>query len=216
MYAGMDASGTPDFDFISAGNNPYVISILAVENREALQSIHAEIRRRHRIGANTEFHGHTMLEKVLADLLAEVHALNGRFGILMIDKELTRHVVDTSSLPSDMEIAIQARLLLLEKFLTHSPLALLDSDEDILGKLPQDAFKTEVKRLHRTLWPKTRLKMHVRDSKESELIQTADVSAYAFAHWARGSIKTQDLRDVVQRIREDNQNIVMGPMAWEV
>ncbi len=215
MYAGLDASGTPDLQGTERRHNPYVVAVAAITDMEAFEMRMANLRTNQGMAIREEFHAHQMIEERQIAVI-QVASISGlRIGALIIDKPQTREFRGEVDLPSPSDLEVTARLALLETFFANYPLKLLQSDEDIKGDLRQNQFKTEVKRLHRTNWPEAKFKIQYRKSSGSDLVQLADVLAYGLAHLARGAVRLEELRIILERLSSDTKNIIMGPMAWD-
>lgn len=215
MYAGMDASGTPDLQGTERKHNPYVLVVAAVDDKEVLERVMADLRTRQGMAAGAEFHAHQMIEERQIAVVKDVMTLELRVGALIIDKPFTREIRGTNDLPSSPEFEVQSRLSLLELFFARYTLRLLQCDEDIKGRARMNQFKTQVKRLHRAKWPGTSLKLQYRKSISSDLVQIADVLAYGLAHLSRQTILLSEWSRLLEEIRNDERNVILGPMAWD-
>jgi hypothetical protein len=108
-----------------------------------------------------------------------------------------------------------AALALAEPFISRYLIAELLCDEDIRGKERQQGFITGIKRLQRSVWPEARIRVQFRPSNKSDLIQLADMVAYALGIQARGTLRSNGLRRLVDAIRTSETNLITGPEAWK-
>lgn len=77
-------------------------------------------------------------------------------------------------------------------------------------------FETAASRIHRLAWPSTRLKVRHKSSKNSDLIQLADIVAYGLSRLLRERVEDNALKQKLKALRDDARNIVTGPMLWDV
>jgi len=215
LDAGWDCSGTPDLLSIEKGQNPYVVAIVGVADANQLTAPLAALRQRFGMARDAEFHGHGMSEEMQAAVLQCGIDLGMVAGALLIDKAVTLQTYPIAELPSAVEFQVEAALHLLNRFCTLYALRELRCDEDIRGRDRQQAFITEVKRLHRALWEGTRLRVQFFPSQKSNLIQLADVVAYTLGCRERGTIHEPELRRLVRTLRENEANLIEGPKSWE-
>jgi hypothetical protein len=216
LYAGLDRSGTPDLKSTQAGSPLYVVCLAAVEDMEAFGRRMSETRFRFGMGMRAEFHGHQTSDRMQAAVIEEALAVGLRVGVLVVDKEATRQQLEPATLPSPADFQLHTAVALLEQFLSRYALEGLWCDEDIRGKARQQEFVTAVKRLHRANWPERHLKVRHRPSDSSDLIQLADVVAYGLHSLSRGAELRPELKPCLEAIWADAQNVILGPMAWNV
>jgi len=216
FHAGLDRSGTPHLTSAQASNNLYVVCLAAVMDRDGVGSSLGALRPQFGMSSRAEFRGHQSSERMQVAVLAAAMDAGLRVGALLIDKEATRRQSETTDLPAPADFQILAAVALLEQFIPRYSLQALWCDEDIKGKERQKEFVTAVKRLHRANWPEMHLKVRHSASDSSDLVQLADVTAYGLSRLSRAEVASSELTYCLEAIREDPQNVIIGPMAWEV
>jgi hypothetical protein len=215
LYAGLDRSGTANLAEAHAHRNFYVVCLVAVEDREALRYALAEVRQQFGMKASDEFSGHDIGDKVQLEFLKAAHSVGLRVGALIIDKAATNHIHGGANLPSTAEFQLLTSWVLLKRFFALHTVAGLWCDEDIKGKERQQEFTTEVKRIYRTYQPGKRVHVRHIASEAIDLIQVADIVGYGLARVARGGVIQPEIRKILEGMRKETGNVIMGPMAWE-
>jgi len=216
LYAGLDRSGTADLTETRSHQNYYVVCLAAVEDRDALSQALAELRQQLGMKSNYEFRGHDIGDNVQADFLRTVQTIGLYIGALIIDKAATRRMDTTAVLPSTNDFQVLTSKRLLRRFFALYAVADLRCDEDIKGKIRQQEFTTEVKRLYRACQPGERIHVRHCPSESNDLIQVADIVGYGLSRMARGVEIQPRLRTHLEEIRQEARNIIIGPQAWEI
>lgn len=215
--AGFDCSGTPNLTGDDGKHDPYTLCVVALPAEDkrmtTLRNNLALVRFRYHMSAGQEFHAHNMSEEMRADVLEVALAQDLIVGALLIDKAATREKWGAVAFPSPAGFQVLAARAALEPFLRRYCLTRLFCDEDVRGRERQKRLTTEVLQIHRETWPNTKLKVRFIGSEQEPLIQVADVMAYGLACEVRGSIRAARLKRLVEGVREDLRNIVIGPVS---
>jgi len=185
----------------------YAPCIVAVQDAEIVNLPMADLRKQFGMAQDEEFHGHECSAEMLISILELVLEFQIRVGALLIDKS-------AGAIPPPPHFAAVSALRLLNDYLPGSCLNRLWCDEDIKGKKPQAAFKTQVARLHRQIHTNQSVKTSFRDSRKSNLIQIADVTVYSLA-WEVGKARVNPaLKKCLAKLRAKTSNLIMGPTKW--
>jgi len=215
LYAGLDRSGTADLAETRVHQNYYVVCLAAVEDREALRQVLADVRQHFAMNPRAEFSGHDVGDKVQLSFLRAAHSVGLYVGALVIDKEATRRIHEGTKLPSAVEFQLLTSWTLLRRFFALHTVAGLWCDEDIKGKERQQEFTTAVKRIYRAYQPGKRIQVRHVASESIDLIQVADMIGYGLARIARGGVIQPEIREVIEGMRKEPKNVITEPMAWE-
>jgi hypothetical protein len=207
-HAGLDWTATPSL------NEPFAYGpgVVAVPDGATFEAAFCEIHQRFGISGK-EIKGHNSSIEVLDAVLQVLIDTQAKVGVLLLDKSrlLTN---PNAKLPSPAVLRHQMACVLLEQFLASHPLAILYCDEDIRGQKEQQAFKTEILRCKRALQPYSKMKISMRPSHKSVLIQAADVLAYVYSRELRGALAPQ-LRRKLDSLRADTNNLFLTVTDWE-
>ncbi len=203
FYAGGDWSGRPESDDL------LVFCVAALGDLEAWNETCRDLRQRFGMAQEQEFHGHEMRPEQMLELLSAARRLDMRVGALLIDNAPVSGEVRTALQHAPLALALLRRLLPL------CPLQKLWYDEEIKGKKAEQAFNTEVQRIQRMVHADTKISAKARRSHTSNLVQLADVIAYALAKQARRTLKHSLLEQYLRELRADERNLIIGPMRWE-
>lgn len=215
LYAGLDWSGTPNLKGMDSRHDPYVVVVAGVEDVERFTQAMRGLRFGFGMKAEAEFHAHNMPEEHSVQVVEAAQEAGLAVGALLVDKALTRQTQDALALPSPPDLQALAALAVVEVFVRRYSLTELRFDEDIQGRKRQQEFVTAVKRIHRAVWPATRVKVQPLPSHKSDLIQLADVVAYLLGREARASLQTAQGVRLMQALREDARNTITKPKAWD-
>ena len=205
MYGGLDCSGTPD------GNMQiplYVPCIVAVPNAEKLSELFAELRRQFHMKQTEEFRGSKASGEKLAAVLNAGLQLDFCVGALMIDKTTSRIIPR----PKTAFVTLAAKRLL-GRFTPLEELNRLWCDDEDLEKSEELRFKKDVARMARERGNLS-LKVSIYPSHKSDLIQLADMTAYALS-WDARKRSEAAVKIALQAIRKNPRNIFIGPTGWE-
>lgn len=204
LCGGLDWSGTPD------GNMRiplYVPCIVAVQDDEKLSELFAELRQQFHMKQTEEFRGSKASSEKLAAVLNVGLQLDFRVAALMIDKTASP-IIPT---PKATFVTLAAKSLL-SRFAPLTELNRLWCDDEDLGKAEERRFKNNVVRMARERGNAS-LKVSIYPSHKSDLIQLADISAYALS-WDARKRSEAAVKTALQKIRKDPRNILMGPTGW--
>ncbi len=182
LYAGGDWSGKPD-----KRDEALIFCVVALSDKEAWTDSCRQLRHNLRMAQNAEFHGHEMKDDAhRLQLLQAGREAGMKIGALVLSKGARAEGNETPSYES-------AALELLNPFFARYALRDLWCDNEIQGKAAQKAFETELQRCHRAIHPNARFKARLRPSHTSDLIQLADVMAYALRTQSHGTLKDAPL-----------------------
>jgi hypothetical protein len=215
LYAGLDRSGNANLIETRPTQNYYVVCLAAVEDRDELKQTLTEVRRHFDMATNDEFRGHDIGENVQLEFLRAVQSIGLYVGALIVNKEATRHIHTDATLPSNTDFQSLTSRRMFRRFFAMYPVAGLWCDEDIKGKERQQEFTTDVKRIHRECWPGRRCSVRHCASASVDVIQVADVVGYGLSRLARGVVSQTELRKLLEGIKQETGNVIMGPLAWE-
>ena len=205
MFGGLDWSGTTDRN----SEIPlYVPCVVAVHDPEKLSELFAELRRKFGMRQNEEFRGSKATGEKLAAVLNIGLQLDFRVGALLIDKTASLVIPDTKA----AFVTLSARRLL-NHFMPRHALHRLWCDDEDLGKSEAHRFKNDLVRMARDYGVQN-LKVSIYPSHHSDLIQLADMTAYALS-WNARKRSEAEVQRALRAIQKNAGNIIMGPAKWE-
>lgn len=205
MYGGLDWSGTPD------RNNEiplYVPCVVAVREVEKVSELFATLRREFRMKQIEEFRGSKATGEKLAAVLNAGLQLEFHVGALLIDKTASSIIPGTKA----AFVTLSAKRLL-NQFMPHHALHRLWCDDEDLSKSEKHRFKNDTSRMGREYGVQT-LKVSIYPSHHSDLIQLADMTAYALS-WDARKRSEPEVERALREIRSNPCNMVIGPARWE-
>ena len=147
-------------------------------------------------------------EEKLAAVLNAGLQLDFCVGALMIDKTTSRIIPR----PKTAFVTLAAKRLL-GRFTPLEELNRLWCDDEDLGKSEELRFKKDVARMARER-VNLSLKVIIYPSQKSDLIQLADMTAYALS-WDARKRSEAAVKIALQAIRKNPRNIFIGPTGWE-
>ena len=198
LYAGADWSGKP-----YTPNEPFVFCIAALNDAEAWNDACLELRAKLRMPRDKEFHGHLMnSDAKRLEILQGAQQLDLRVGALIV---LPQTKTSERATLSHQSIALELADQFFPKLVTRD----LWCDTEIEGKPAQKAFETELHRCHRAIHPTVRFEARIRKSHTSNLIQLADVVAYALRRQAMNKIKDPASRQFLKRMASDANSLII-------
>ncbi len=205
MYGGLDWSGTTDRN----SEIPlYVPCVVAVHNADQLSELFAELRPKFGMKKDEEFRGSKATGEKLAAVLNVGLQLDFCVGALLIDKAASRVIPATKA-----AFVTLATERLLSQFMPHHALHRLWCDDEDLGKSEEHRFKNEVMRIAREHGTQ-KFKVSIYPSHKSDLIQLADMTAYALSWDARKRSEAK-VKNALQAVRKNPSNVIIGPTRWE-
>ncbi len=205
MYGGLDWSGTTDRN----SEIPlYVPCVVAVHDADQLSELFAELRPRFGMKKDEEFRGSKATGEKLAAVLNVGLQLDFCVGALLIDKAASHTIPATKA--AFISLATQR---LLSQFMPRHALHRLWCDDEDLGRKEELRFKSDVARMARECG-NPNLKVSVYPSHKSDLIQLADVTAYALS-WNARKRSEAEVKSALQAIRKSPSNTIIGPTRWE-
>lgn len=215
LLVGLDRSGTPDPRERKASQELYVVCFAAVEvTLEALRTDFSAPRQECGMAFDEEFRGRNCPEWVQDRLLEAAQKMNLRVAASIYEKVPATQGRLVARSAADFQA--EAALKLFARFVRDHQVSGLWCDEDIEGQKRQKAFETEASRIHRLAWPDTRLKVRHKSSKNSDLIQLADIVAYGLSRLLRERVEQAALKQRLKLLKSDPKNIIIGPMLWEM
>lgn len=213
LIAGLDRSGTPDPRERNASQELYVVCFAAVEvTLEELRVGFNALRQECGMALDQEFHGRSCPEWVQGRLLETARRMNLRVAASIYEKVPATQGQLVPGTAADFQA--DAALTLFANLVREHQISGLWCDEDIEGQERRKAFETAASRIHRLAWPSTRLKVRHKPSKNSDLIQLADIVAYGLSRLLRERVEGDALKQKLKALRNDPRNIIMGPMLW--
>lgn len=205
MHGGLDWSGTT---YRNSENPLYVPCVVAVYDAEKLSALFADLRRNFGMKQDEEFRGSKSSGEKLAAVLNVGLQLEFGVGVLLIDK--------TQSLvlpPTKADFVTLSAQRLLNRFMQCQHLHRLWCDDEDLGKAEERRFKSDIAQIARGCGVE-KIKTSIYPSHKSDLIQLADMTAYAFSWDARKRSEIA-VKIALQKICKNANNIIVGPMGWE-
>ena len=199
FYAGADWSGKPH-----ERNDLFIFCVVALSDAEAWDSSCRQLRQRLKMPPNREFHARHMGKgSHKLEFLTAGQEAGMRVGAFIIDTNSEKD--ELASLTHE-----SAAMELLHQFLPVCPFHSFWYDKgDLKGEKAEKAFETEICRYNRTLYPSSPLETKCRKSNNSNLIQLADVMAYAFRTLERGTLKDPQLKLLLREINRDKRNLII-------
>ena len=199
FYAGADWSGKP-----YERNDLLIFCVIALSDAETWDVSCRQLRQRLRMPANQEFHARDMgkgSDKL--ELLQAAQEAGMRVGACIVDTGSENP--ELASLTHE-----SAAMEVLQQFLPVYPFQSFWYDKgDLKGEKAEKAFETEICRFNRTIYPSSPLETKCRRSNNSNLIQLADVMAYAFRTFERDTLKEPRLRSLLKAINKDERNLII-------
>ena len=210
-YIGLDWSGTPDApESVGEDESPeiYIPCAVGVADAETLNQDFAEWRKRLGVARDFEFHG----SRAAADVIQE--AVEYALGTAVVsaivwDKQTLLAELGAAVFEKPALLAPATGLLALQPFLEAYSVRCIWCDEDIQSKERQRAFTTAVKQKARASMVADRspdVKHY--PSNKSNLIQLADMVAYALQRDFRGFSETPERRAILRRLKNKAENRV--------
>lgn len=199
LYAGADWSGKP-----YERNDLFIFCVVVLDDAEAWDGSCRQLRQRLRMPPNREFHARDMGKSShKLEFLTAGQEAGMRVGACIVD---TSSENDGLADLTHESVAME----LLHQFLPVHPFRSFWYDKgDLKGEKAEKAFETEICRYNRTLYPSSPLETKCRKSHNSNLIQLADVMAYAFRTLAIGTLREPQLRSLLKEINRDERNIII-------
>ena len=212
----MDWSGTsyqkkrgmgPDFYIPCIAGFPCTLETLTEAFREAKTNVG--------LSQAVEIHAHDLPEEILTVVLKALVNLEMRVGARILDKGTAEYPCGRAALPAPIDFAAEAALSIMRPFAAHYEISRIWYDRDIQGQKREKEFETAVKRLSRERWQHGGLKIRSADSDKSVFIQAADAVGYGLRRLAMNAIEHRGLQGLMRQIKQDENNIIAGPEAWE-
>jgi hypothetical protein len=203
LCAGLDWSGTPHPKEKTVEIDLYIPCAVSVPDIEATDGWFRDWRKELGRSIEFEFHGYRCSSKMLLKAIAHVLENGSVFAVLFDKNEMLKNIgpwiFDHPAL-----LPPATGRMVLDRMLETDPLHDIWCDEDI-GSNRRAEFNTAIKRKARSLWPTTPKIRHY-PSHKSNMIQLADMMAYILQRDARGSLETEELRQRVKQLRNNNRN----------
>ncbi len=197
LVAGGDWSGQVD-----RADDVFIFCVVALPDVEAWNDSCRDLRHQLGMAQNKEFHAHSM--KNDAQRLQVLNAgreLGMRVGALI----LSNRAEELNGAPSYESIALE----LLGLFFPVCLLKTLWFDQEIQGRTREQKFQADVRRCFKAIFPNASLKATPRASHASNLIQLADVMAYAWRTQTRGTLEGAALNRFLKEMEVGTENVIV-------
>jgi hypothetical protein len=187
--------------------------IVAVIDSNQIESEFALIKLKHGIPQDMELKGHGLPPKVLSDVLRLLLKEDAFIGIVLLDK---RHALETKAIwPKPAIVRHQIGVQLVKSVLDRIVVRTLHCDEDIRGRLEQQAFRTEILRYYALIHSRSKIKISLRPSDKSTLIQCGDIVTYVAARSLRPNGLTVELQFLWQCLQNRQNTVYSVLYKWE-
>jgi len=191
----MDWSGKSDRD-------KYLICVLAaIQNAEAWSEKCADLRHELGMKQSTEFHARDMSELENFTVLQTAKDGGIIFGAFVMERP---DEVNGQNISFSYDGIAQE---LFHAFAARYQVRTLWYDKEIQGRMAEQTFETKLRRINRTIYPKSTFKARSRPSDKSDLIQAADSLAYMIHRLMRNAIGHHPLKMLVRQLLNDERNI---------
>ena len=209
FHAGLDWSGRASL----ASRQPdiFIACLVAIEDVDTLKSRFDALRLETFGESDAELHGYKMRPERIAAALQIGIDLDAKIAALCIDKTVSTRA---GTLPPVGELHGLSALRVWSDLLGQISVARLVYDTELEGKKRQKAFETEIKRCSAALYPARKLKVKPLPSHQSDLIQLADVVAYALSRELRGEKVEPEIRKLLREIKRRNPAVGQSAAIW--
>lgn len=197
FYAGGDWSGQVD-----RADDVFIFCVVALPDVEAWNDSCRDLRQQLGMAQNKEFHAHSMKNDAQRlQVLIAGRELGMRVGALI----LSNRAEELNGAPSYESIALE----LLGLFFPVCLLKTLWFDQEIQGRTREQKFQADVRRCFKAIHPDASLKVTPRASHASNLIQLADVMAYAWRTQTRGTLQDAALNCFLKETEAGAENVIV-------
>lgn len=210
-YAALDWSGSPDAPEPNVALELYLPCLVCVEANEELDDVFAEWRAEFGGTVKIEFHGYKLRRRPDVLLRVVEYAVeNVQVMAMMFDKRRLAMEMGGQIYDKPARLAPATGRLVTDKILGDRGLEMLWYDDGDIVPRQRGAFKTEIQRKARSLWPGSP-DVRPLPSHKSSHVQLADMIAYVLQREEHGLSETADLRRQVRKLcRKSDCSIRQG------
>ena len=204
MFAGVDWSGTPDRKENFVGPDLYVACCVVVPSNDEANQFLDNLRKKRHKPFRYEFKGYHSEENELAELAEYVLDIGSAHALIVDKSEIeSRSGREIFHRPDDLTIATGR--FVLGKALEKSQVRTAWCDEELSSE-KQKRFNTTIQRDAKSLGKRSP-KIRHEASHKSNMIQLADIVAYALQRDALGRVRLDRLKRAVRELR-DSETVV--------
>lgn len=199
-YAALDWSGSPDAPEPHVALELYVPCLVCVAANEELENVFTEWRVEFGFRRNGEFHGHRLQHRPDVLLRMVEYALeNAQITAVIFDKHRLSVEMGSQFYDKPSLLAPATGRLVAEQVLDIRELKNLWYDDGDIVPDRRGAFRTDIQRKARSLWPGSP-DVRPLPSHKSSHVQLADVIAYVLQREEHGLSETAELRRQIRKL----------------